>query len=155
MNDRYPIVTDIVPSQQTAEILKNLLYSQDGFLTLNLTYLYQSWLQSTQDKEFGRYLKTLADNNGAIVDALGNITIAFGGDPNFVTTNGRNWTTQNLLLQKNREMFLKNVLQVEKKSIQSLDSAITGVENVTLKHLLSTIKEDKENIVKDLAKFVI
>lgn len=154
MNERYPVVTDIVPSQITAANLKNILFSQDGILTEHLTFAYQSWLISTQDKQLGDYIKKLAANNGDILDALGNITIAFGGDPNFVTSNGKNWSTQYLILTKNREAFLKNAIQMETNSAKNIENAIAKIENQSLKTLLTSIREDKLNVVKDLTLFL-
>lgn len=154
MNERYPVVTDIVASQTTASLLKNLMFSQDGFLTTHLTYMYQSWLISTQDKTLGSYLMKLALNNGDIFDAMGNITIAFGGDPNFMTTNGKNWSTQYLIMSKNREAFLKNAILMENKAVGNLENAIPKVDNVSLKQLLTAIKEDKQNVIKDLTNFL-
>lgn len=154
MNERYPVVTDIVPSQITAANLKNILFSQDGILTEHLTFAYQSWLISTQDKQLGDYIKKLAANNGDILDALGNITIAFGGDPNFVTSNGKNWSTQYLILTKNREAFLKNAIQMETNSAKNIENAISKIENQSLKTLLSSVREDKLNVVKDLTLFL-
>lgn len=90
MNQQYPIVTDIIPSQKTAYLLKNILYSQDGILTAHLSYMYQSWLNSLHDKTFGSYLQSLVDSNGKILEALGNMVFAFGGDPNFATQTGKN-----------------------------------------------------------------
>ncbi len=150
MSERYPIVTDIVPSQTTAGILKNLLFGQDGILTAHLSYMYQSWLIAPQDKVVGDYLSKLADNDGEILNALGNIVVAFGGDPNFMTTNGRSWTVQHLLLNKDKDVFLRNAIRMEENSIRNLDYAISNVENASLKTLLTSIKEDKEKIVTDL-----
>ena len=112
-NQRYPIVTDITPSQSTANFLKNLLFSQDGFLTGHLTYMHQSWQWAPQDKVFGDYLKKLADNNGMILDALGNIAVAFGGNPNFMTTNGKNWTPQYMIMTNNKQQFIKSAIAME------------------------------------------
>ena len=153
MTEKYPIVTDVVPSQNTAMILRNLLFSPDGILTSHLSFMYQSWLNSVNDKAFGNYLKQVAENDGAILDALGNLTVAFGGDPNFRTT-GRNWSTQYLLLQRNRNQFLKSAMQHQLKSIAEFDNAIGKVENESLKKLLTTIRDDKRNIVRDLNSFL-
>ncbi len=153
MNQQYPIVTDIIPSQKTAGLLKNILYSQDGILTAHLSYMYQSWLNSLHDKTFGSYLQSLADSNGKILEALGNMVFAFGGDPNFATQTGKNWSVQYLLLSKDRNVFLKNAIQMEQRAIKDIDNAIGKIENESLKRLLETIKEDKENIVKDLINF--
>ncbi len=152
--DRYPIVSNVVPSQATANALKNLLYGQDGVLTAHLSYLYQSWINSPQDKVFGDYLAKLAQNDGEILNALGNIVVAFGGDPSFMTSNSRNWTTQNLILTRNRDIFLRHAINMERNAIKNLENTINIVENESLKTLLSSIREDKEKIVVDLGSFL-
>lgn len=148
MTDRYPIVTDIVPSQKTVEVLKNLLFSSNGILTAHLSYLYQSWNVSRQNKKLGDYFKLLSVNDGEILNALGNIIFAFGGDPNFMTSNRNNWSSGSLRLS--REGFVDGAILLEQNIIRQLKSAIEYVENESLKHLLSSIKEDKEKIVQDL-----
>ena len=155
MNQQYPIVTDIVPSQNTAGALKKILYSQDGILTSHLSYMYQSWLNGLHDKVFGNYLQSLADNNGKVLSALGNLVFAFGGDPNFATQNGRNWSVQYLLLSKDRNVFLKNAVQMEQRAIKDIDGVIDKLDNESLKKLLEEIRKDKENIIKDLINFAI
>ncbi len=155
MNQQYPIVTDIVPSQNTAGALKRILYSQDGILTSHLSYMYQSWLNSLYDKTFGNYLQSLAENNGKIFNALGNLVFAFGGNPNFATQNGRNWSVQYLLLSKDRNVFLKNAVQMEQRAIKEIDGIIDKLDNESLKKLLEEIRKDKEDIIKDLINFAI
>ena len=95
----------------------------------------------------------MANSNGKILEALGNMVFAFGGDPNFATQTGKNWSVQYLLLSKDRNVFLKNAIQMEQRAIKDIDNAIGKIENESLKRLLETIKEDKENIVKDLINF--
>ena len=155
MNQQYPIVTDIVPSQNTAGALKRILYSQDGILTSHLSYMYQSWLNSLYDKTFGNYLQSLAENNGKIFNALGNLVFAFGGNPNFATQNGRNWSVKYLLLSKDRNVFLKNAVQMEQRAIKEIDGIIDKLDNESLKKLLEEIRKDKEDIIKDLINFAI
>ena len=147
---RYPIVTDIVSSQNTSNFLRNLLYGQDGILTGHLSYMYQGWLWSVKDKVFGDYLKKLGENNGMVLDALGNIVIAFGGDPNFVTANGKGWTSQYTLTTKNKEQFLKSAIAMEERAVRDIESGISRVENASLQRLLTSIKEDKQNVVRDM-----
>ena len=151
---RYPIVSDIQPSKETANFLKNLLFCTEGILSGHLTYMYQSWIWGPQDKAFGDYLKILAENNGQILDALGNISVAFGGDPNFMTTNGRNWNAQFLTTTKNRDQFIKSAIQMENKMIEQLEAGILNIENASLQKLLTSIKEDKQKVVKDLTSFL-
>ncbi len=149
-DDRYPIVTDIVHSQATVNALKNLLYSQDGILTAHLSYLYQSWLNAPKDKILGDYLSKLSQNDGEILNALGNIVVAFGGDPNFMTSNGRKWTVQYLILTTNKDIFLRHAINMEKKAVKDFEKTIEIVDNQSLKKLLTAIQEDKEKIVTDL-----
>ncbi len=150
MSERYPIVTDIVPSQATVGILKNLLFGQDGVLTAHLSYLYQSWLIGAQNQIVGDYFYKLAQNDGEILNALGNIAVAFGGDPAFTTTNEKYWAVQYLILTKNQQLLFKNLINLENRAISDLDYAISNIDNESLKTLLTSIKEDKEKIVVDL-----
>lgn len=149
---KYPVVTDIKPSQNTAGILKNLLFGQDGILTGHLTYLYQNWIWATQDKEFAKYLKELADNDGMILDAIGNIIVAFGGDPNFMTTNSKVWSASNIISTKSKQNFLQSAIAMEERSIKDLE--MTKVENESLTRLLNLIKQDKQKVVEDLKKIL-
>ncbi len=151
---RYPVVTNITPSQNTANFLKNFLFSNEGVLTQHLSYLYQSWMWGPQDQVFGDYLHKLANNDGEILNALGNVTVAFGGDPNFMTANGKNWSTQYLLSTKNREQFIKRAISMEEQNINDLEVAIPKLENESLRRLMTSIKEDKQKIAQDLKNFL-
>jgi len=155
MSERYPIVTDIVPSQTTVEILKNILFSQNGILTAHLSYMAQSWQVAPQNKTVGDYFAILAKNDGDILDALGNILIAFGGRATFSTSNNKNWSVQNLLLNNDLNVFIKNAIHMENAMIEELKFATNKVENRSLKTLLTSIREDKEKIVADLTKLTM
>lgn len=148
----YPTVTDIVPSQNTANILKNLMFGQDGFLTAHLSELALSWFANEKDKSVGEFLAKLAQNDGEIFDALGKLVIAYGGNPNFTTSNGRNWTIQHLLL--NRTQFPHNLIALERQAIKNLAYAIDNVGNESLKKLLTQIRQDKESKIQDLQKLM-
>ncbi|MBP3432003.1 MAG: hypothetical protein J6K39_04040 [Clostridia bacterium] len=150
MSERYPIVTDIASSQNTANILKNLLFSQCGVLTGHLTYMYQSWMWGPNDVVLSDYFGKLAENDGEVLNALGNIAVAFSGDPNFMTVSGRNWDSSSLIKQTDREKLLQESVKMEKGALQDFENAILSVENESLKRLLSSIVEDKEKIIADL-----
>ncbi len=150
----YPNLTNVTPSTATANALKNLMFSQDGYLSSALTYAYQGWNWSRKDQALGHYLVGLSKNDNAVFDALGSIVLAFGGDPNFSTSNGRNWTTQNLILTQNRDRFLQNVISNERRAILNLNNAISVTENESLKTFLTALKDDKEKIVVDLENFL-
>ena len=153
-DNSYPIVTDITPSARTANLLKNLMFSQDGIMTSGLSFAYQSWNTALQDANSGKYFKTLAQNDFAVFDALGNMTAAFGGDANFVTSNNRNWSTQFLILTNDKTRFLKNMIASQQRLLEQINFAIDNVENQSLKRFLNAIKSDRMKIIDDLTNLL-
>ena len=116
--------------------------------------MYQSWIIAPQDKATGDFLQKLSDNNGQILNSLGSIVVAFGGNPNFATQN-KNWSSQYLILSPNKHNFVRSAILMESRAIKDFDYAIENVDNASLKSLLSVLRNEKQVVVQDLQKIIV
>ena len=149
----YPEIIDAQKSPKTVAIIKNQMAGNDGELRAILQYFYQSSIAHEIEPEISDILEEISIVEMTHLDLLSLAIVNFGGEPRY--ENGANQyfsTSQVSYYNKLKEALDANIAG-EEKAIYNYQTAITQVENESLKRLFERIIEDEKlhiKIFKDL-----
>ena len=156
----YPEIIDAQKSPKTVAIIKNQMAGNDGELRAILQYFYQSSISHEIEPEISDILEEISIVEMTHLDLLSLAIVNFGGEPRY--ENGANQyfsTSQVSYYNKLKEALDANIAG-EEKAIYNYQTAITQVENESLKRLFERIIEDEKlhikifKYLKDTVKFL-
>ncbi len=152
----FPVLTNVVPSAKTVQLLKKLCYSKGSELTAITTYLYQDWQLYPKYQDIANELEQISIAEMTHLDVLSNAIVAFGGTPNY-SFEETFWTGKNVSSSTRLPDIMYENIMAENKAIEDYEEAIKNVDNESLKKIFEKIIEDEKthiSIFQAIIKFL-
>ena len=146
LNKPYPNLVNEKFNNNEIIIIHDLMLAPFGCLNSFLQYTYQSAVTKFELREFSLLLKEMAEIENRHLNILMDAIVRLKGNPTYQTVK-QNCVGRNIFYSRSVYEILNNNIFLKKSSIASLNSAIEKVENISLKNLLTRIKEDEENML--------
>ncbi len=158
MEDKvYPQVIVDKKNMKMALLLRNQMMSSAGELTAITQYIYQRFIVSGQFEEMARSLEMIADDEMQHFLLLGEVVVAYGGDPVYANSYGNYWNGSYVNYNKNIKSMLNNNIRAEKEAIHNYEGVIAISDNQSLNNLIESIIEDEKShivIFEDLLNMI-
>ncbi|MBQ8430617.1 MAG: manganese catalase family protein [Clostridia bacterium] len=142
-NDEYPQIENAIHCGKTVGILKDLMAGQDSELKAVLQYFYQSSISSSSDSEISQLLEEISIVEMSHLELLSLAIVDFGGEPRYENMHGQSFSTHLVNYSSKLRDILDANIKGEENAIKNYSSAISMVENRSLKKLLERIIQDE------------
>ena len=153
----YPEIVNAKEDFHTVAILKNLANDRNSELKAILQYTYQSVISDKIDEEIAMIFEEIGIVEMTHLDMLMHAIVDFGGNPKYEDAHGMMFSTSAINYSTKLSEMLENNIRGEQMAIEAYSSAISKVQNESLKQLFARIIEDEQRhieIFKDIRRTV-
>lgn len=140
----YPKLSRIKHNAYYLGIVQNLFCGKEGKLTSFLQFTYQASILLPFGSEFAKIFSSFANDEYFHQQLLAETIISLGGDPVFCDNQGRWFGGRWIDYVKDiKQMLLLNI-EMKEKTIIDFKTAISKIDDPSIKQMLGAILKDDE-----------
>lgn len=142
----YPKLSRIKHNDYYCGIVQDLYCGKEGELTSFLQFTYQNNILLPFGNDFYRFFASLADEDLFHCQLLSETIISLGGDPFYCDNQGRWFGGRWIDYVKNIKQMLELDIEMKEKLIIDYKTAISKIDDLSIKQMLDAILKDEQNI---------
>ena len=143
VNKPYPEIKDAKDDMATVSILKNLASGRIGEFAGASQYIYQSVIADKTNEDIAKIFEEIGVVEMMHLDMLLHAITEFGGIPKYDDAQGIFFNTATLNYSLKLRDMLDNNIKAELMAIENYRTAISRINNDSLKRLFERIIEDE------------
>ncbi len=148
----YPKLSRIKHNCYYLGIIQNLYCGKEGEIAAFLQFNYQSNLLSPFGNDYSKIFARFAQDEVFHSILLSEILISLGGDPVYADNQGRWFSGRWVDYVKDIKQMLMLDIELKEKQIIEYKSAISKIDDISIKQMLSAILKDEEACCLELKR---